>query len=985
MTAKRLLCVGLPSLLIIIAALIVRAQDAPKTNDAAIEELKQEKQAAAAAVPVAEPKIEELLPAAEVKKPAAAVEAPKAEAVPAAAPAAPVIEELMPVKAEEKKPAPVAEEAPKAQPAAPVIEELAPVKAEEKKPAVAEAPKAEAAPAVPSIEELVPAKVEEKKPVSAPADAPVAVAPAAQPVGAEAQPVAGRTTEAEALANVEVVRRQADAKEGQMAIQDADKAWKDGDYVVALNGYKRVAAKLHGASADRSRALERIPVCEYRVALGLMKAGKNSEALAKVNDALTRFQNDKDLKKLKGRLEAILEKPVVGGGTGPTTKGDGELSEVDKQMLAGKRYLAARDYAKARASFESVLALDRDNREAMRYLKEVGDLRYNTATTERLATAAKMSAQVRDAWNPPQYRAMAISRSATNATPTPGNDSMLKKMEKIIIPEIEFRQANIHDVVDFLNKASIEADKTEPDPSKKGINIILNINPAAGGAPAAAAAAPRAGGDLVAGDQPAAGGGAGVPEITFQARYISMVSALKIITSVAGLKYRVDGNIVMIVRGDFNPDQIEVRMYPVEPTFIERVTAAREGMGPAPANKQVGGREVVGIDNPEAGGGVGDLKTLFDGMGVKFGPGSSIKYVAAIGKVIVANTSENLAIFEKLLAELNVVPKQVEIEARFVEVNETDLQELGLEWLLNSNWTLATKKMSPLTPLSATPTIQAGANAAVGGFTSGLRFLGTDNTGNTTAQTGGKGTLGNLLSISSILTNPDVTTILHALEQNGNADLLSAPKVTTQSGKEASIRVVTEYIYPTTFQVTGGTTGVGNNNAATTVQETVVTPGDFQTREVGVILTVTPEVGIDGSMINLVMSPSVVTDPTWFQYGSVIHRPDGSTEQLNMPQPFFHTRTLTTQISIYDGATVVMGGLITEQLTKVNDKVPVLGDIPLLGVLFRSQSEQSVKKNLLIFVTAKLVDPAGKVIRSVENEKAATSSPTPVPSPVASN
>lgn len=959
MTAKRLFCIGLPSLLIVIAGLIVRAQDAPKTNDAAIEELKQEKQAAAAVAPAAEPKIEELLPAAEAKKPAP--EAPKTEAAPAVAP---------------------------------VIEELVPAKAEEQKPVAAEAPKAQAAPVVTPIEDLLPAKVEAAKPATN--EAPVAtapvVAPAAQMPAAEAQPaavpgatpaVSGRSTEAEAIANVEVVRRQADAKEGQMAIQDADKAWKDGDYAAALKGYLRAAAKLHGTSMERSRAVERIPACEYRVALGLMKAGRNTEALAKANDALNRFPNDKDLKKLKGKLEASL----AAGGTSTPTPVTGEpLSEVEKQMMEGKRFLAARDYARARESFESVLALDRDNREAMRYLKEIGELQYNTASVERQATAAKMSAQVRDTWNPPQYRALAASKPTTNTTNTAPDNNILKKMERIIIPEIEFRQANIHDVVDFLNKASVEADKSEPDPSKKGINIILNLNPA-GGATATAAAPARAGGDLFGGDQAAAAGGGGpqVAEITFTARYISMLSAMKIITSVAGLRYRVDGNIVMIVPADYDPAQIEVRMYPVEPTFIQRVTEARAAM-PAAPNKTVGGREVVGIEQPEAGGTVGDLKTIFDGMGVKFPKGASITYNSAIGKVIVANTAENLAIFEKLLAELNVVPKQVEIEARFVEVNETDLKELGLEWLLNNSMTLATKNVGAMTPLSATPSIQLNQNATSGGFTSGLQFLGTDSsTGNTSPEGGGKGTLGSILSVSSILTSPDLTTVLHALEQNGNADLLSAPKVTTRSGSEASIRVVTEYIYPTTFQVQGGQMqGAQAGVAANVIQQTVVVPQDFQTREVGVILTVLPEVSPDGNMINLTMTPSVVTDPTWFQYGSTIKNADGSTEQLNMPQPFFHTRTLNTQISIYDGATVVMGGLITESLNKVNDKIPILGDIPLLGMLFRSQSEDSVKKNLLIFVTARLVDPAGKAIRNPESEKA-TMTPMAPAAPVAQN
>ena len=161
-------------------------------------------------------------------------------------------------------------------------------------------------------------------------------------------------------------------------------------------------------------------------------------------------------------------------------------------------------------------------------------------------------------------------------------------------------------------------------------------------------------------------------------------------------------------------------------------------------------------------------------------------------------------------------------------------------------------------------------------------------------------------------------------------------------------------------------TGGGAAAAANVVQETVVVPQNFQTRDVGVMLTCLPEVSPNGSTINLTLTPQVVTEPTWYQYGSVIRRADGSEQVLNMPQPFFHTRTVTTQISIYDGATVVMGGLITEQLRTVNDKIPFLGSLPLLGKLFSSSSQRSEKRNLLIFVTARLVSPAGKVIRQPE-------------------
>ena len=81
-----------------------------------------------------------------------------------------------------------------------------------------------------------------------------------------------------------------------------------------------------------------------------------------------------------------------------------------------------------------------------------------------------------------------------------------------------------------------------------------------------------------------------------------------------------------------------------------------------------------------------------------------------------------------------------------------------------------------------------------------------------------------------------------------------------------------------------------------------------------------------------------------------------------MEQPFFPVRSLATSVDIYNGSTVVMGGMITEERYSEEDKIPILGDIPILGRLFRYQYDQSEKKNLLIFVSARLVDPAGRKI-----------------------
>jgi type II secretory pathway component GspD/PulD (secretin) len=109
---------------------------------------------------------------------------------------------------------------------------------------------------------------------------------------------------------------------------------------------------------------------------------------------------------------------------------------------------------------------------------------------------------------------------------------------------------------------------------------------------------------------------------------------------------------------------------------------------------------------------------------------------------------------------------------------------------------------------------------------------------------------------------------------------------------------------------------------------------------------------------------------------SLANRIGGSSNNITyydapMEQPFFHTRTVNSNLAVYPGATIVMGGLITEARKAMDDKIPFLGDIPFVGRFFRSHSEQTSKRNLLIFVTTRIVDGRGREIHDegVQEEK----------------
>jgi general secretion pathway protein D len=126
------------------------------------------------------------------------------------------------------------------------------------------------------------------------------------------------------------------------------------------------------------------------------------------------------------------------------------------------------------------------------------------------------------------------------------------------------------------------------------------------------------------------------------------------------------------------------------------------------------------------------------------------------------------------------------------------------------------------------------------------------------------------------------------------------------------------------------------------------------------------------------LEPQVVEFDGFINYGSPIETTTTNAlgvAQTNIltpnviNQPIFDVRKVSTSVSVYDGSTVVLGGLVREDIQKVNDKVPVLGDVPLIGRLFRSKIDQNIKRNLIIFVTARLIDPSGQNILSNEEEE----------------
>ncbi len=182
-----------------------------------------------------------------------------------------------------------------------------------------------------------------------------------------------------------------------------------------------------------------------------------------------------------------------------------------------------------------------------------------------------------------------------------------------------------------------------------------------------------------------------------------------------------------------------------------------------------------------------------------------------------------------------------------------------------------------------------------------------------------------------------------------------------------------------TVSAASPTPGTVSSAAAASFPVTPTTPTAFETRNTGVTLEVEPVVGPDGVTIDLNLVPQVVEFEGFINYGSPIKTVQptllGTTAQAVtltdnvINQPIFSARKVTTSVSVWDGQTVVLGGLMREDVQKTEDRTPIIGDLPLVGRLFRTNVDQHIKRNLVIFVTARLINPGGQPVNPTEEEE----------------
>jgi len=881
----------------------------------------------------------------------------------------------------------------------------------------------------------------------------------------------------------EIERRQAALPRGVEVLARAQAAMKARNYAVAHEEFRSALELLPDAVTSGKVHDEALTgFCESGVKVAEQRIADGN--FAEAESVLREVLQDRYDPNCRPALELLahLQQPGYFNKTmGPTFIE--KVEEVKKLLADADGYYDSARYDLAFKKYEQVLALDPYNTAARRGEEKIDNAKYHYGEDAYNETRGRQLSDVQKGWQQPlrQYGATVpeiFNPVSANLTDTA---RITRKLNTIIIPRVEFQDASIREAIDFLRQQAA-ANDTSPE-GEKGVNIVVRprrlgeisppVGPAVPAPPPAAAGSPAAEAPVATPARPAAEAPVvAAPEnarITVSLDQIPLGDALRYIANQAGLKVKVEPHAVLLIPLTEQSDELVTKTYKVPPEFFggpldvgyylsagvggggQAPSGTGQTIQPAPVATGVIEKNAASFQNATGiGTGAGaastsqalqtnlttrqqlvndrqlvgraDAKVFLQSMGVSFPPNSSATFFPHNGTLVVRNTADNLDMVDALVEQANASgPKQVEIEAKFIEITQTNLKELGFDWLLGP-FNIGNHKLFGSGGSSGTgtavnpanfPVLDANGNPVGNGGTTFTNSNGTGTGGGPVTAGNRSGTFGisanaldallaggtggmsvapGIFGLAGVFTDPQFQVVIRALNQKKGVDLLSAPKVTTKSGQRAIIEIVREFRYPTEFTqpqlpqiASSGTAAVNPITGlpiATTVPVVVTptTPTKFETRNTGVTLEVEPVVGADGATIDLNLIPQVVEFEGFINYGSPINavgvntmagisvsQPILLTENV-INQPIFSTRKVTTSVQVADGQTVVIGGLMREDVQKVEDKTPLLGDIPMVGRLFRSNIDQHVKRNLIIFVTARKVTPLGQAAEEQEEE-----------------
>ncbi len=438
-------------------------------------------------------------------------------------------------------------------------------------------------------------------------------------------------------------------------------------------------------------------------------------------------------------------------------------------------------------------------------------------------------------------------------------------------------------------------------------------------------------------------------KLTLKLDNVPLNELLEYIARNTGIKFQVGEELIWVIDGKASKELIEeTRFYRLRKGFI------------VPA--QFGPDEVVSVTTKPAEGPSVTRETSTYNKFVNDSKSQNPSISEAIEKffkgefmidyernlIVATGTPSQFELLEKIIAEFDRAIQQVLIEARFITISEAAFLDLGFRWASS----IANGSVKDQTGIS---------QGNIGGQEGMITRI----------------TLKNVFDNDSILENADLTAALSALEQSGESQLLSSPRLTLLNNRPGKINDGEVNYYYEQFAIEEKFLG-NENNFSTSAR--LVPTGKPSKITAGVSLDVVASIGGDGQSILLALHPVVNQNVSYVSLDgqTVDQLDDKANNQMQIFLPKWRTQELSTRVVVGSGQSIMMGGVLQREQRTVVESVPILGNIPGIGALFRKRATLDKPRYLLIFVTATLIDEDGSFI-TYENPESGLPAPVRVP------
>jgi general secretion pathway protein D len=661
-------------------------------------------------------------------------------------------------------------------------------------------------------------------------------------------------------------------------------------------------------------------------------------------------QNVDGLAQLKNCDDVLRRGVARGEDVNPalTSKFFDRLTEVRSGLEEAQALRETGQLKKAEERYEDVLEVDPFNQVATEGIKKIYEERLLVADKSRDLSNLQMKREVREAWNNiyPKSSSQAGGIEISGPLTASPSYALEKKMQKTVIPQVDFNEADL----ETIRRALISLSRTyDPEPGKSGVNFIVSTD--------------------VVNAQP----------VTLRLKGATLAEVVRYISQIAGVKVRnTDIGVAFSPVVESSPDLIP-RDFRVSPSFFR----ASSDAGVTTTTPKYGSAESVegtGLSRNEQ-------QRLVE-LGVAFPTGAYAVYNRTTSILKVLNNAEMLDLIGQLISASEEETLLIQVGVRLIEINQNDLDSITM------NSKFGTAALGVALPAALTPTGTGATNftsaggVGVNGQLNQIQGTGLLANNNLTAFLSPGVLAGtnsnasydlNTMTLGGFLNTMQFSSLISAISQKNSANVLANPSLVLKRGQQGKLSSIQEFKYVKEYSAPQSSIAqiVLAGGATVPGPETVLGSYPSQISDVvpiGVELGVKPDV-IGNDRVLLELQPTFQDFEGNINYGANIFsvyasRPNPPILAATNPvliitnvinQPVFVKREVKlAPIEVSDGYTLLLGGLLREDIQNVDEKVPLLGDLPVFGRMFQGKTEQAIKKNTLIFVTPRILDVSGQ-------------------------